>query len=116
MEMSAQPNPDSRIRFLQAATGRRPVPDSVRAITDSSYQIEVSYHQFLLVPFDGSPVLDPTTVGPVLALDPQVPSAVIVRTGVTSDPAAEQPATTASSEPDALIDRRRSAAVAASGD
>ncbi|TCC15471.1 hypothetical protein [Kribbella sindirgiensis] len=55
-------------------------------MTDSAYEIEVSYHQFYLVVQDASPVLDPATVGPVLALDPQVPSAVIVRTGCADGP------------------------------
>lgn len=55
-------------------------------MSERSYQIEVSYHQFFLVPFDGRPILDPATVGPVLALDPQVPSAVIVRTGCADGP------------------------------
>ncbi|GAA1555345.1 hypothetical protein GCM10009789_05990 [Kribbella sancticallisti] len=55
-------------------------------MTDSAYQIEVSYHQFLLVVGDASPILDPATVGPVLALDPQVRGAVIVRTGCADGP------------------------------
>lgn len=55
-------------------------------MTDSTYEIDVSYHQFLLVVGDAIPILDPRTVGPVLALDPQVRSAVIVRTGCADGP------------------------------
>ncbi|WP_327635901.1 hypothetical protein OHB24_38650 [Kribbella sp. NBC_00482] len=55
-------------------------------MTGSAYEIEVSDHEFLLVADGGIPVLDPATVGPVLALDPPVPSAVIVRTGCADGP------------------------------
>ncbi len=52
-----------------------------------SYQVRVDYHQFLLAPlYGGSPVLDPSTAGPVLAFDPSVPGTVIVRTGCASGP------------------------------
>ncbi|WP_433161808.1 hypothetical protein [Kribbella sp. CA-247076] len=55
-------------------------------MTESTYQVEVSYHQFLLVVGDASPILDLSTAGPVLALDPEIPTAVIIRTGCADGP------------------------------
>jgi hypothetical protein len=56
--------------------------------TPQTYQIEVSYHQFLLTPFGGdNPVIDSSgPVGPLLALDHRVPGALIILTGGTDAP------------------------------
>ena len=56
--------------------------------TPQTYQIEVAYHQFLLAPFGGdNPVIDSSgPVGPLLALDPRVPGALIILTGGTDAP------------------------------
>jgi hypothetical protein len=56
--------------------------------TPQTYQIEVAYHQFLLTPFGGdNPVIDSSgPIGPLLALDPRVPGALIILTGGTDAP------------------------------
>lgn len=53
---------------------------------EPSHQIEVSYHQFFLAPTDCSPIFDHATVGPLLALDPRYPDAVIIFTGCSDGP------------------------------
>lgn len=55
-------------------------------MTNPGHQIQVSYHQFYLVPFDCSPIFDASTAGPLLALDPEQPAAVIISTGCADGP------------------------------